>query len=345
MLLTLVSFFGVLVILILAHELGHFFFAKLFKVRVEEFGVFLPPRLLSFKKGETIYSLNAIPFGGFNKLAGEDDPKVPGSLAGKSVPVRFIVLSAGSVMNLVLPFFLLAISFMIPHAEATDTVVVSQVAENSPAAMAGLEINDIIVAVNGTEIHSIDMYSQIIKENYGVPVTISLKNTAGVLSEVNLVPRANPPAGEGATGVALGYATITKYYPIWEAVPKGVVRYWDFLVLYRNGIVETVKGTVPFEVSGPVGIAQATGEVARLGWAPLLQFAALISINLGVVNLLPLPALDGGRNIFVLIEWLRRGKRVSTKVQQVIHGVGFMLLLALIVAISFKDILRIVHGE
>ena len=344
MLLTLASFFGVLIILILAHELGHYFFAKLFKVRVEEFGVFLPPRLLSFKKGETTYSLNAIPFGGFNKLAGEDDPKVSGSLAGKSVPVRFVVLSAGSIMNLILPFFLLALSFMIPHAEATDTVVVSQVAANSPAATAGLEVNDIIVAVNGTEIHSVGTYSQISKENYGVPITITLKKTNGLSRDVSLIPRANPPAGEGATGVALGYATITKYYPIWEAVPKGVVRYWDFLVLYKNGIVETVKGTIPFEVSGPVGIAQATGEVARMGWTPLLQFAALISINLGVVNLLPLPALDGGRNIFVLIEWLRRGKRVSTKVQQIVHGVGFMLLLSLIVLVSFKDILRIVHG-
>ena len=120
MLITLVSFFLILIVLILVHELGHFFTAKLFKVRVEEFGIFLPPRIFSFKKGDTIYSLNAIPLGGFNKLAGEEDPAVPGSLAGKSIPVRLAVLGAGSLMNILLPVILLSIAFMIPHLESVS---------------------------------------------------------------------------------------------------------------------------------------------------------------------------------------------------------------------------------
>ena len=120
MLITLVSFFIMLIVVILAHELGHFFTAKISKVRVEEFGIFLPPRLFSFKKGETTYSLNAIPLGGFNKLAGEEDPKVPASLASKSIPIRLLVLSAGSLMNILLPVILLAVAFMIPHLESVN---------------------------------------------------------------------------------------------------------------------------------------------------------------------------------------------------------------------------------
>ena len=168
MLITLVSFFLILIVLILAHELGHYFAAKLSKVRVEEFGIFLPPRIISFKKGETLYSLNAIPLGGFNKLAGEEDPEVPGSLASKSIPTRLFVLSAGSLMNILLPLILLSIAFMIPHLESVSNVVtgkgevlVEEIVANSPAANAGIKVNDIIIDANGEPIQNVGDYESI----------------------------------------------------------------------------------------------------------------------------------------------------------------------------------------
>lgn len=348
---TLVSFFIVLLVLILTHELGHFFTAKLFKVRVEEFGIFLPPRVLSFKKGETTYSLNAIPLGGFNRLAGEEDPKVPGSLAGKSIPIRLLVLGAGSLMNIILPLVLLSVSYMIPHPEAlanqqtgVGEVFVQAVEANSPAELAGVQAGDVILSVNGQTMQNVGDYEAIIKQNLGKEITIGIKQDNGTVANIKLTPRVNPAPGQGYTGV--GIVTLaTKSYPFWKAIPQGAVRYWDFLVLFKDGIVAAIKGTVPFEISGPVGIAQATGQVAREGISPLFQFAALISINLGIVNIFPIPALDGGRIVFVLVEWVRRGKRISPKTERMIHTIGFLLLFALIIFVTYRDIGRILNGQ
>jgi len=331
-------------VILLAHELGHFFTAKLTHVRVEEFGVFLPPRLFSFKKGETVYSLNLIPFGGFNKLAGEEDPNVPGSLASKSRKVRLLVLSAGALMNLLLPFILLPISFMIPHLEAAGGVLVDEVKAGSPAATAGIVAGDIILKINGDDIADYTDYSTIVKANGGVTLTVTVQKPNGTLSELSLTPRVTYTVDEGATGLLLENVTEKVTYPIWEAIPLGVARYWEFILLYRDGIVQTIKGTIPFEVTGPVGIVHETGKVAQIGFGPLLQFASIISFVLGFSNLLPIPALDGGRIIFILLEWLRRGKRVSARTEGIIHGAGFVLLLGLMVFISFKDILRIING-
>ncbi len=344
MLTAILTAIGAFMVLLLAHELGHFFAAKLSGVKVEEFGVFLPPRLFSFKKGDTVYSFNVIPFGAFNKLSGEEDPKIPGSLASKSIRVRLLVLSAGAIMNLLLPFILLPVSFMIPHAEATDTVIVAEVLSPSPAATAGIVVGDIILQVNGTTITQSSDYSEIVKAAAGVPVTVTLKRTDGTVTDVVVTPRVVYTAQEGATGISIENTTKKVHYPFWQAIPKGIARYWDFILLYKNGIMETIKGTVPFELTGPVGIVNETGKVAQIGFAPLLQFTAIISFVLGVSNLLPIPALDGGRIVFVLLEWVRRGKRVSPKTEGIIHGIGFALLLALSVLISFKDILRIIHG-
>jgi len=332
------------IVILLAHELGHFITAKLTHVKVEEFGVFLPPRLLSFKKGETVYSLNLIPFGGFNKLAGEEDPNVPGSLASKSKKVRLLVLSAGALMNLLLPFILLPISFMIPHFEAAGGVRVVEVKAASPAATSGIIAGDIILKINGDDIADFTAYSTIVKASGGITLTVTVQKPDGTLSELELTPRVTYTAEEGATGLLLENVTGKVAYPVWEAIPLGIKRYWEFILLYRDGIVETIKGTIPFEVTGPVGIVHETGKVAQIGFGPLLQFASVISFVLGFSNLLPIPALDGGRIIFVLLEWIRRGKRISAKTEGLVHGVGFVLLLALLVFISFKDILRIING-
>lgn len=342
---TLISFFIILIVLIFAHELGHFVTAKLSGVKVEEFGIFLPPRVWGKKIGETIYSINAIPLGGFNKLSGEEDPKAERSLAGKSIPVRLLVLGAGSLMNLILPIILLAIAFMVPHLETIDTVVIEEVAANSPAAQAGMASGDTILTINGMQVTTVDEYSNVISQNLGKQVIVTFKSNDGVSKEATLTPRVNPPQGQGATGVALGPGTARVSSPFWEAIPEGAVRYWDILVLFVNGIRQTVQGTVPFEVTGPVGIAQVVGEVAKTGISNLLQLAAIISINLGIVNIFPIPGLDGGRIVFVLLEWVRRGKRVSPQTERLVHSIGFLLLMALIILVTYRDIVRLIHGQ
>jgi regulator of sigma E protease len=347
---TIVSFFIILLVLVFVHEFGHFISAKLFKIKVEEFGFFMPPRIVSFKHGETIYSINALPIGGFVRLSGEEDPKAPGSLAGKSIPVRLIVLGAGSIMNLLLPFVLLSIAFMLPHQTIVNDifkdngeVVVTQISPDSPAANAGIKANDTILSVNGEQILNVGDYERLIEENLGKEITIAVKHIDTTMTEVILTPRSQPPEGEGETGVAIT-TVITKSYPFWKAIPMGAVRYWDILVLLKDGIVQSIKGEIPFEVAGPVGIAQTVGEVARTGMANLLVLTSLISINLGIVNIFPIPAFDGGRIVFVLLEWIRRGKRVSPKTEQLVHTIGFMILLALMLLITYRDIVRIISG-
>ena len=351
MLITLISFFLILIVLILAHELGHFFTAKLFKVRVDEFGVFLPPRIFGIKKGETVYSLNWIPLGGFNKLAGEEDPSVPGGLATKNIPIRLLVLSAGSIMNIILPVILLCIAFMIPHLEsvsldttAKSQVFVMEVVANSPAAKTNIKVNDIILNADGQEVQNVASFESIVKANYGIEITVTVKHYDGSIEEVKLIPEANAPATQGATGLALTNA-VRKTDNFWVAIRDGAISYGNMIVLFKDGIVGMIRGTVPVNLTGPVGIAQLTGEIVKTGIANLLSFAAVISLNLGIINIFPIPAMDGGKIVFVLLEWVRRGKRISTKTEGMIHTIGFMLLMLVFLVISYHDILRIISGQ
>lgn len=351
MLITLVSFFLILIFLILTHELGHFFTAKLFKVRVDEFGVFLPPRIFSLKKGETVYSLNWIPLGGFNKLAGEEDPKVPNGLAAKSIPVRLLVLSAGSIMNIILPVILLSIAFMIPHLEsvsldttAKSQVFVMEIVANSPASKTDIKVNDTILSVNNQEIQNVAAFEAVVKANYGKEITITVKHYNNSIEEVTLIPQANAPASQGATGLAITNA-VRKIDNFWTAISNGAKSYWNMIVLFKDGIAGMIKGTVPVSVTGPVGLAQLTGEIVKTGIANLLSFAAVVSLNLGIINIFPIPAMDGGRIVFVLLEWVRRGKRVSPKTEGMVHTIGFLLLMIVFLVISYHDILRIISGQ
>ena len=348
MIITILIFLGILAVLILAHELGHFATAKAFGVRVDEFGLGFPPRLIGIKRGETTYSLNAVPLGGFTKMAGEEDPDVPRSLASKSVGARVIVLSAGSIMNFLLPLLLFAIAFMVPHNVVTGDVVVEEVATGSPAAAAGIETGDIILSLNDepvNSIHDLHIYTQL---NLGKEVNLALRHSDEMVEEVQLIPRWKPPPAEGAMGVAVSMpdAVITRQsYPFWEAIPLGVSECIDTFVLFKNEILKWFIGATPVQLTGPVGIAQLTGEVAQAGLSPLLLFAGFISINLAIVNILPLPALDGGRIVFVLLGWVRRGKRISAKTEGLVHAIGFALLIAAMIAITYQDIIRIIAGE
>ena len=355
---SILPFFGILIALIVAHEFGHFITAKLTGVRVVEAGLGYPPRLWGFTFRDTIYSINALPLGGFVRMLGEEDPGEPGSLAAKPHWVRLLVLASGSGMNILLPFVLFTISFMIPRDVATGLTQITQVIPDSPAAEAGLKEGDVIFAVNGHEVRNTAEVGTQIRLNMGETITMTIKE-AGVVKDVPVKARWSAPTyvdaegnerRQGPTGIVIGALypgmTESESFPIWEAFPKSIKATVESLTLARNEIISWVKGGSSPSVAGPVGIAQATGEVVdESGYRPLLDFAALLSINLGIVNILPIPMLDGGRIVFVLIEIARRGKRIAPQKEALVHFIGFALIITLAVVITYFDVLRVLRGE
>jgi len=338
----------ILVGLVVAHEFAHFITAKLFGVYVMEFGIGFPPRIWGKRFGETEYTVNWLPIGGFVRLMGEEDPTDPRSLASRPRWQRFIVLASGSVMNLVLPILLFAIAFTWPHEESVGRAIISEVAPGSPAAEAGLQPRDIIYEVGGRDAkNSIDA-GRLIRINMGHETDIQVKRGNEFVT-VQVTPRWTPPAGQGPTGIRIapqyGF-TETVSQPPWESIPNGVRTTLDTMILARNEFISWFKGGSSPEVAGPVAIAQTTGEVAREGGvSPLLELAALLSINLGIINLLPLPMLDGGRVFFLLIEVLRGGRRIAPEKEAMVHLVGFVVFMALAIVVTFADVSRIVNGE
>ena len=348
MLITVIALLGVLIVLVMAHECGHFFTARFTGVRVEEFGLFFPPRIFGIKRGETLYSINALPIGGFVKMAGEEDPNIPGSLASKSYWVRTLVLASGSIMNAILPIILFSIAFMIPHNILSGNVVVDDVTANSPAAQAGIQAGDTVVMVDNNTVRNIGDVQRNIQLKLGQEIDILVEHKDATQENFRVMARWQPPEGQGATGIVVRLnepATIRESYPFWKAIPMGVEECIETYVLFKNAIIGMIIGTVPAVVAGPVGIAEITGAAARAGFSYLLQFAAFFSINLAIINIFPLPALDGGRIVFVLLQWIRRGKRVSPRLEGIVHTVGFFALIAAMVAITYQDIVRIITGE
>jgi regulator of sigma E protease len=352
MIITVIIGLVVFSVIVLAHELGHFITGKAVGAKIEEFGIGFPPRIFGVRRGETIYSLNAIPFGAFNKFAGEEDPKIPRSLASKGIGSRMLVLSAGSLMNILLPLLLLSIAFMIPHDMVTEPVAVTEVAPGSPAAMAGIETGDRIISLNENPISNVTTLQRYINLNLGREISLLIQHSDSTTEEVRLIPRWKPPEGQGAIGIkidldfALSNRTIVSHHePFWRAIPMGAKECVETFVLYKNGIIGVITGAIPATLTGPVGIVHMMGEVAKVGISPLLEFAALISLVLGIINLFPIPALDGGRIAFVLLEWARRGKRVSPRIEGLIHAIGFAMLIGLMAVITYQDIIRIISGD
>ena len=341
---TILIFLAILGLLVFVHELGHFITAKLSKVQVDEFAFGFPPRLLSVRRGETRYSINAVPLGGYVKMAGEEDPSHPHSLASKRVRTRLLILSSGALMNALLPIFLFSLAFMIPQQVDVGDVTVAEVAEGSPAAQAGLQQGDVIRSLDGHKISNRGDLLYQIQLHLGSEVTMVVERE-GVSHTVSLVPRWNPPEGQGPTGITPELNNVSQTsesYAPWRAVPKAAGTYGETMVLLKNEVESWFKGRHP-EVSGPVGIADLTGEVARGGPSPLFSFTAILSINLAIVNMLPIPGLDGGRIFFVLLEKVRGGKRISPQKEGLVHLIGFVILILFIVMVSYFDVSRIVE--
>lgn len=356
--LAILVFVGILIGLIVIHELGHFVTAKLTGVKVVEAGLGYPPRIWGKQIGETIYSINWIPLGGFCRMLGEEDPSDRASLAAKPAWVRLLVLSAGSGMNFALPFILFTISFMIPRDVPVGLTQIVQVMDNSPAQEAGLEEGDVIFAINGHEVRNLQEVGKQIRLNLGETLTMQVRH-GYEMQEVRVKARWAPPTyidedGEerrqGPTGIMIAPLhpglTESESFPLWEAFPKSITTTFEVLTLARNEITSWIKGGGSPQVAGPVGIAQATDEVVEeAGYRPLLEFAALLSINLAIINILPLPMLDGGRIVFVLIEIVRRGKRISPEKEALVHFIGLALILAFAVVVTYFDVLRVLRGE
>jgi regulator of sigma E protease len=349
MIVTVVVFLAVLVVIILAHELGHFVTARARGVKVLEFGLGFPPRIYGIKRGETIYSINAIPLGGFCKMAGEEDPNVEGSLASKGPFSRLLVLSAGSLVNLLLPIVFFSLAAMIPHNLPSQPVLVKGVAEGSPAYTAGFIAGDAIISVNGRKVDNVSDLQRYIHLNLGKDIVITAKDSSGAIRNLNVIPRWNPPAGQGAIGIEIDveYAmanttNIRTAEPFWRAIPAGARECADAFVLFKNEIINWLIGASKPQIVGPVGIAEITGQVVRSGFSPLLEWAAFISINLGIINILPLPALDGGRIAFVFLEVIRRGRRIKPRTEGLIHLAGFALLIGLMLLVTYRDIINII---
>ncbi len=352
---SIVYFLIILTLLVLVHECGHFFMARKMRVSVEEFGVGFPPRALGFKKGGTRYSINWIPLGGFVKIKGEqgDHSQDPDSFVQKKIWQRSLILCAGVLMNIVLAFILFTVGYTFGIPSATEGVgpraIISdqriqivEVVASSPAEKASLKPGDIITDVDNQHVSTISQFRQLIQPLGGKEVYLRVLRANTQLSFA-LTPVADS-SGKGIIGAGL-YETGVVRYPFfsafWEGAKTTGIVFWQILVAVYTLVRNLFIGhAVQLDVAGPVGIAVLTGQVARLGFIYLLQFAALLSLNLAFINILPFPALDGGRLFFLLIEKLRR-KPVSRKVESIIHNVGFALLMVLVLLVTIKDVTRL----
>lgn len=370
---TILLFLLLLGVLIFVHELGHFLTAIRNGIKAEEFGFGFPPRLCGIAKDKktgkwrivfgsrdiesdrTVYSINWIPLGGFVRMKGEDESTLiePDSFAGKSAWIRFKVLSAGVMMNILLAWVLISSLYVMgvpqavtdeTRAEAEETFVqVIAVAEGSPADTMGLRPGDRIAGIDDLPVTTTDSLSSMIEERQGQSVSATVLR--GEDSEILIgTPRANPPEGEGALGISFAEVGIFSY-PWYQAPLLGAQATW-----YATGSIFSAIGNIlsklvigagdsSADLTGPVGIVYLTKQMSDLGIAYLLQFAAILSINLAIFNILPFPGLDGGRILFVLLEKLK-GSPVREAIEQRFHQIGFLLLLVLMLAVTLRDVVK-----
>ncbi len=386
---TIIIFILVLGLLVLVHEFGHFITALKTGMKVEEFGVGLPPRLLGFYKDpktnkivwikgsgrksnkndnqeenkekeefpNIIYSLNLLPLGGFCKIKGEDggEETAKDSFSSKSASKRILVLSAGVIMNFILAAILLGVGFVIglpidvsqgidKQAKLVNKpqIIIEQVQANSPAEQSGLQFGDRILKIDQQEINNISQMIGYIKNKPNQVVELVVQR-GQEKKKIEVVPQLNDN-NEAKIGVLLAQAAIVRY-PWYIAIYKGFVGAGITLInifiqlgyLLANLIVG--HGLVA-DVAGPVGIARIIGDSARLGINYLLNVTAMISLSLVAINILPFPALDGGRILFILIEKIR-GKKISLKYEQLAHTIGYILLMLLVLVVTIRDLLKV----
>ena len=355
-------FILLLSLLVFVHELGHFLTAKRLGIHIEEFGLGFPPRVVGVVRnpegkwrlvrgpktpkpaeigqGSTIYSLNAIPLGGFVRPVGEDDPLVPGGLASAPKRVRLAVLFAGPFFNLLFAFLVFIVGF---HVGWPDRVVVNAVVAGTPSDAAGLKVGDIVLQAGGVDIHYPNQLSEQTYNHLGQPMPLLVQRGSQQL-QLTVTPRANPPEGQGPMGIEMRPDIVTNYsWPqsIGRAAQEMV---YQFQVLFELP-ARVIRGQIPLSTIRPVGVVglndlthEAVVTAQEINqWFPVLQLIGLVSVALATTNLLPLPALDGGRIMFVLLEAVR-GRRIDPAREGMVHLVGMVMLLLLMVVITYQDI-------
>jgi regulator of sigma E protease len=326
-LLTLITAILVFTALVVIHEFGHFIFARMAGIKVEEFAVGMGPKIWGYKPKETLYSVRAFPIGGFCKMLGEDESNQdPRAFNNKPVWRRILVIVFGPIMNLVLAIMIFSLVFIpIP--------VIKQVPADTPAAKAGITAGDRVVEIEGTQISEWDQIKPIINENVGREITIKLENK-GKERSVSLTPVTQAGVQGGIIGIAPAYGY--KGFSIINGI-KAASTVTNQMVEYLGKIF--VGKASPEEVVGPVGIIYYMSDAAKTGLLAVLSLTAVLSLNLFIVNLLPLPALDGGRLIFLIIEGVRR-RPVDPQKEGFVHFVGFVLLMILSAIIIYRDVIK-----
>ena len=368
--LTLIIFLVVLSALVLIHELGHFLAARFFGVKAEEFGVGFPPRAIGFVKDKgrwkrvagndtkeyanTIWSINWLPLGGFVRMKGEEGVAMDNdSFNSKPKYARAIILAGGVAMNWLLACLILTAGLIagirgdltgLPsHAQVADRAVeFVNVLPGSAAAEANIRLGDQLVRIDGREITNVEQAQTVIKEQVEQHDTLQVEvRRGGEMVSAAVIPKPIESLGRKGMGVAMA-DTGTISFPWYRAIPEGAALTARYTGMIFTGFFDLIKNivvgkSVGSDVSGPVGIAVMTGKIAAQGVWPLLQFAALLSLNLAVINFLPIPALDGGRFLFLIIEAIRRQK-ASLKLEAAIHRVGFFFLMGLVLFVTARDL-------
>jgi regulator of sigma E protease len=369
---TLLIFIIVLGILVFVHELGHFVVARRNGIKAEEFGFGFPPRMVGVVKNaetgkwetvwgnkevvspNTVYSLNWIPLGGFVRIKGEDgSQRDKDSFAVQSAWVRTKVLVAGVAMNFLLAWVFISIVLMAGFPQMADPngagegsgkrfIQISEVKPNTPAEAMGLQFGDVIQGIDGKKPANVEQVQKYIADHKGREIVLQVERGKEKLTLAG-VPRTDYPEGEGSLGIALGETEIVRY-PWYQAIWEGARTTYGLTLAILGGLFDLLKSLLGFEsamglegVSGPVGIAHLTKQVSELGLVYLMYFTAILSINLGIINILPIPALDGGRVLFVLIEVLK-GSPVSQRIEGLFHQFGFIALLLLMVLVTVHDL-------
>lgn len=351
MILTIIVFIIILGVLIFVHEFGHFIVAKKTGVKVEEFAFGFPPRIFSMKKGETRYSINAIPLGGYVKLYGEEgQTKEKGSFASKPVLIRIAIVVAGVIMNFILAIILMTIGFTIGmtplvtdpatmSGQKESKVMVAYVQPDSPAAKADLVTGNILNGFASTT----DL-QDFTKAHVGQEVSLSI-DKKGKVEDQKITLSQDQEAPLGVAVISITKVKQNVFVAVWTSIKEVgkvmaalVVFLWDIL---KNVFTTGSAGPQAEGVSGPVGLFNFTSEAIKIGWIYVLQLVALLSINLGIINILPFPALDGGKVLFLSLEGLFRRKVVRQEIENIIHMIGFALLILLILAITYRDIIHL----
>ncbi len=330
---TIVASIVIFSLMVFSHEFGHFITAKKSGVKVEEFSIGMGPKIVSWERSDTSYSIRAFPIGGYVKMLGEDGyAEGEGSFHNKSIGKRLGILLAGPVMNIILAILLFSIIFFFI---GTPTTVIDTVMDDYPAQVAGIVPGDRVVQINDIRVNSWDRLQSAISAFEQEQMEVSVNRNGQILS-FTVIPITDSQTGQRVIGITPRFEK-----SLIASVRTGITRSFTVIWLMVSFLADLVTGNaVAGEVVGAVGIVQLVNEAAKTGILNLMFLAAFLSLNLGVINLLPIPALDGGRIVFLLIEGLR-GKPIDVEKEGLIHFIGFVFLILLIIVITWNDISKI----